>query len=153
MILERLFLDSSILFSTASFATDLDRLWKLAAEDQCVLLTSRYAIEKTRRNLYSVNELRDLDGKLKIVRVVPEADEALTCPIPLPRRHSAVLMAAIFSKADYLLTLDQQAFGEYLEKKVRGVRIRSARSYLNALRNNGETHEILSTGKEVNENL
>lgn len=127
---DRVFLDASILFSIGQTETGLFQLGELADKGQCMLLASRYAIEKAIRNLRRFDDLKTLEGHLSSVQVVFEPDVRLRCPIELPRRARAVFMAAISSKADYFLTGDIECFGRYLGQRIMGVKICSPRGYL-----------------------
>ena len=129
-IIDRVFLDSSILFSTCQAEDGLNRLWKLAENGRCQLLTSRYVIEKAVRNLRHPYDLKPLEKCLPSVQIVLESDTRLRCPIELPERARAVLMAAISAKSDYFLTGDAEYYGRYLGETIMGTKILSPRLYL-----------------------
>ncbi len=130
MIVDRIFLDANILFSMAYGSSGLDRLWKLAYQKRCLLFASHFVVEEAKRNLYRPEQKKRLMDSLSEVRLVPEADPTLPCPIELPEKDRPVLMAAISIKADYLITGDSTHFGKYFGKTVSGVKICRPRDYL-----------------------
>jgi predicted nucleic acid-binding protein len=118
------------LFSVAYGNSSLSRLWDFAESGRCVLLASKYVIEEAKRNLEDTKRLASLDSYLTSIKVVPEVDQTLPCPIELPDKDKPVLMAAISAKADYLITGDETHFGKYFGHKVMGVKIIMARDYI-----------------------
>ena len=104
-------------------------MWKSARKGQCLLLTSEYVIEKARRNLYHADQRERFEISLSDVQVVLEADERIRCPIDLHENDRAVLMAAISSTADYLITGDREHYGKYIGQTIMGVKICMARDY------------------------
>lgn len=67
--MDRLFLDANVLFSAAYRAgAGIKKLWAL---EDCVLLTSNYAIEEARRNLGTPEQLKRLAALLQKVEQVP----------------------------------------------------------------------------------
>ncbi len=127
---EIVFLDANILFSVAYGSTSLNNLWELSRKRICVLLASQYVIEEAKRNLPGRVQLEKLDSYLSSVEVVNEIDPHLPCPIDLPEKDIPVLMSAVSSGADYLITGDIAHFGKYFGKTVMGVEILMARDYL-----------------------
>lgn len=130
MSVDRVFLDANILFSVAYGSPGLDRLWDLAGEGLCVLLASRYVVEETKRNLHNQDQLQNLETYLSNVQIVLEADQRLECPLDLPDKDKPVLMAAIFARADYLITGDMAHFGKYFGHLIMGVKVSTARGYI-----------------------
>jgi len=130
--MDRLFLDTSILYSAAQENSGLSRLWDLVEQGKCLLLASRYVIEKAKMNLQALQKKR-LETCLCGVKVVLEVDPRLQCPIRLPRDAQVVFMAAVFSRANYLLTGDSEYLGKFLGQTLVGVKISTARDYLQAL--------------------
>jgi predicted nucleic acid-binding protein len=130
MIADRIFLDANILFSIAYGSPGLNRLWKLAQKKRCVLFASNYVVEEAKRNLFSSEQLRNLEAFLSMVQLVPDVDPNIPCPIELPEKDRPVLLAAISIKANYLLTGDMIHFGKYFGQTVRGVKICLPRDYL-----------------------
>ena len=126
---DKLFLDANILFSVAYGSPGLDRLWKLARKGHCELIASQYVIEEAKRNLDQQEHLDKLNGYPSKLIIVAEMDPSIPCPIDLPDKDSPVLMAAIASKADYLLTGDVTHFGKYFGKTIMGVTISTTRDY------------------------
>ncbi len=129
MNLDRIFLDANILFSVAYGSSGLDRLWELARKKGCLLLASSYVIEEARRNLFGPDQTKKLENYLCTVQIVPEVDLTIPCPIDLPEKNRPVLLAAISTKAHYLLTGDMLHFGGYFGKIIDGVKICRPRDY------------------------
>jgi len=130
MTADRGFLDANILFSVAYESPGLDRLWERAKKGHCVLLASRYVIEEAKRNLNTPEQLNNLKACLSDVQIVLEANQSIACPIDLPPKDIPVLMAAIFARADYLITGDMVHFGKYFGRSIMDVRIMMARDYV-----------------------
>lgn len=97
----------------------------------CELVASEYVIEEAKRNLDRQEHQDALTRFLGEVRVVPEADPTIPCPIPLAEKDRPVLMAALSSEADYLVTGDLTHFGKYFGKKIRNLRICNPRGFFN----------------------
>jgi len=130
---ERVFLDANVLFSIAYGSPGLEQLWSDAKNEKYELFASQYVIEEAKRNLDRREQLDALNRFLSEVRVVPEADPALPCPIPLPEKDRPVLMAALSCKADYLITGDVTHFGKYFGKRIRRLRICTPRDFFNII--------------------
>jgi predicted nucleic acid-binding protein len=130
MTVDRIFLDANILFSVAYGSPGLDLLWQSARQKRCMLFASHFVVEEAKRNLFHPEQKKKLEDYLSGVRIVPEVDPALPCPIELPEKDRPVLMAAISIKVDYLLTGDSTHFGKYFGRTVNGVRICRPRDYL-----------------------
>ncbi len=130
---ERVFLDANILFSIAYGSPGLERLWGDAKKGKYELIASQYVIEEAKRNLDRREQLDALNRLLSEVRVVPEADPTIPCPIPLPEKDRPVLLAALSCKADYLITGDVTHFGKYFGKRIRRLRICTPRDFFNII--------------------
>lgn len=130
---ERVFLDANVLFSIAYGSPGLEQLWSDAKNEQYELFASQYVIEEAKRNLDRREQLDALNRFLSEVRVVPEADPTIPCPIPLPEKDRPVLMAALSCKADYLITGDVTHFGKYFGKRIRRLRICTPRDFFNII--------------------
>ena len=129
MTIDRLFLDANILFSAAYGSLGLNRFWEIAKKGRCTLFTSNYVVEEARRNLMNSEQLKKLDTYLSKVRIVPEVDPDIPCPIELPIKDRPVMLAALSIKADYLITGDTIHFGKYFGQTVSGVKICRSRDY------------------------
>ena len=127
---DRVFLDANILFSISYGSDSLYRLCELALNGSCELIASNYVIDEAKRNLDLQEHLNKLCIYLSNVIVVPEADPTISCPIDLHEKDIPVLMAAIFAKADYLVTGDVAHFGKYFGQSIMGVSICRAREYI-----------------------
>ena len=130
MSVDRIFLDANILFSVAYGSPGLAPLWEFAEKGFCELMASQYVIEESKRNLNKQEHLNKLGTHLFKVRIVPEADPSIPCPIDLPDKDSPVFMAAATAKANYLVTGDVTHFGKYFGQTIMGVRICRVRDYI-----------------------
>ena len=130
MTVDRIFLDANILFSVAYGSPGLNLLWQSARQKRCMLFASNFVVEEAKRNLFHPEQKKRLEDYLSEVRVVPEVDPTLPCPIELPEKDRPVLMAAISVKVDYLMTGDSTHFGKYFGQTVNGVKICRPRDYL-----------------------
>lgn len=130
MTIDRIFLDANILFSVAYGSPGLNRLWEFARQKRCLLFASHFVVEETRRNLFRPEQMKKLEDYLSELRIVPEVDPTLPCPVELPEKDRPVLLAAISMKADYLMTGDSTHFGKYFGQTVNGVKICRPRDYL-----------------------
>jgi len=130
MTIDRIFLDANILFSVAYGSQGLNRLWEFVRQRRCLLFVSNFVVEEARRNLFHPDQIKRLEDYLSVVRIVPEVDPTLPCPIELSKKDRPVLMAAISIKADYLMTGDSTHFGKYFGQTVNGGKICRPRDYL-----------------------
>jgi len=120
--LYRIFLEANILFSAAYLElSGLARLWSL---EDVELLSSAYAVEEARRNLAIDRReaLARLERLTAAVSVV-DAPQSLKLPanIRLDQKDQPILLAAIHSKAHYLLTGDARHFEHLYGKRIKGV--------------------------------
>ena len=118
-----IFLDANILFSAAYGSPALERLWDEATRGRYPMIASHYVVEEARRNLDTANHRIALENCLSQVRLVPEADPGIPCPIPLPEKDRPVLMAAVIARADCLVTGDLLHFGPFFGQRIQGVQI------------------------------
>lgn len=118
-----IFLDANILFSAAYGSPALERLWNEAARGRYLMIASRYVVEEARRNLDKAHHRIALEKCLSQVKLVPEADPGISCPIPLPEKDRPVLMAAVIARADRLVTGDLLHFGPFFGQRIQGVLI------------------------------
>lgn len=130
---ERVFLDANIFFSIAYGSPGLERLMALAKKAKYELIASRYVIEEAKRNLNRREQHDALKRLLSDVRIVPEADPTLPCPVALPDKDRPVLMAALACQADYLVTGDITHFGEHFGKSIQGLVVCPPRDFLGAI--------------------
>ena len=119
----KVFLDANILFSAAYGSPALKRLWDDAARGRYLLLASRYVVEEARRNLSTAPQRIALENCLLHVKIVPEADSAMPCPIHLPEKDQPVFLAAMIARADFLVTGDRLHFGPFFGQRIQGVMI------------------------------
>lgn len=126
---ERVFLDANILVSAAWRAEGgLLALWQLP---KVQLLTSGYAIVEADRNVITPEQRTRLHRLVQGVEIV---DEPLSTQLPagivLPAKDVPVLLAAIDSRAKYLLTGDKDHFGKYYGQEIEGVTVFRPATYL-----------------------
>src|SRR4030042_7196289 len=130
MPVDRIFLDANILFSVAYGSPGLNRLWELARQKRCLLFSSAYVVEEAKRNLFHPDQIKKLEDYLSKIKIVPDVDPTIPCPIELPEKDRPVLLTAISIKADYLLTGDRVHFGRHFGKIVSGGGKCSPRDYV-----------------------
>jgi predicted nucleic acid-binding protein len=131
---DRVFLDANVLYSAAwrQTLTGLRSLWTLR---DVTLLSSAYAIEEARRNLYDPEQrhaLNELVLALEVVNVKTIAARTFPPHIRLPLKDRPILRAAITSRATHLLTGDRKHFGCYFNQTIDGVLILLPATYLNS---------------------
>jgi uncharacterized protein len=119
----KIFLDANILFSAAYGSPALKRLWEKARAGRYHLLTSEYVVEEARRILQTDQQQERLSRCLSSVRMVPEADPGMPCPLNLPEKDVPFFMAAMKAKAECLVTGDLVHFGPHFGKTFYGVKI------------------------------
>ena len=93
--MDRLFLDANVLFSAAYGSPTLNQLWERERHNRCRLLASNYVIEEARRNLEQQEHLIRLEKMVAPLKIFPEADTTIPCPINLPVKDQPVLVTAI----------------------------------------------------------
>ncbi len=125
-----LFLDANVLFS-AAYREDsgILKLWKL---DSVKLVSSTYAIEEARRNLDASHQKERLQSLLIEVEECLPYHKEISLPenIALREKDIPILLAAIFIKADYLITGDVKDFGKFYGKKICNITILTPADYL-----------------------
>jgi len=131
MTVDKIFLDANVLFSVAYGSRGLIFFWDLADKKRCLLFTSEYAVAKAKRNLFTLKQLKRLETYLSKVRIEPEVDPGIPCPIPLPEKDQPVMLAALAAGVNYLVTGDTIHFGKYFGQVVNGVKICRPADYLN----------------------
>jgi predicted nucleic acid-binding protein len=122
--LDRIFLDANVLYSAAYLEhSGLSRLWSLSEVE---LISSAYAIEEARRNL-AIDRPEAVKRFTRFVEALWTTDEPSTLKLPksirLDPKDQPILLAAIYGKADYLLTGDAKHFDHLYEKRIEGVLI------------------------------
>ncbi len=130
--MERLFLDANILVSAAlKPESGLSRLWQLRSVR---LLGSPHVAEEAHRNVRDPEASNRLDALLDAMALLPSepADFEIDDDPGLPPKDRPVLLAAIVSGADYLLTGDLTHFGPCMGKRVHGVTVMLPGEYLRA---------------------
>lgn len=115
---DRVFLDANILVSAAWRAENgLLALWNLTDVE---LLTSAYAIVEADRNIRTPEQRTRLHRLVQSVEIVDEPQgRTLPAGVRLPLKDLPILLAAIESGANYLLTGDKDHFGAFSKRGFR----------------------------------
>ena len=129
----RIFLDSSVLLSACGSEKSLSRLIaEIAPERGWHLISASYCRAETSKNLGKLGPAAalnwpDMQSKVEWV------PNALTSRKPLlltASKDKPVLISALASKSDVLLTLDKGDFGLLLGTTVYGMRVSTPRDFL-----------------------
>ena len=118
----RVFLDANILFSAAQPKSRLRALLDVVARHgECI--TNAYAVEEARRNvaLKQPSLVPQLETLVRRMEQVPGL--IVDLPVKLPTKDVPILGGAIVGAATHLVTGDEQHFGNYFGKTIRGVRV------------------------------
>jgi predicted nucleic acid-binding protein len=127
---DRVFLDANVLVSAAlKPESRLASAWTLA---DVRLLASPYVLEEARRNVVAPEAVARLESLIAALVVLPAepADFRINGDPDLPAKDRPVLLAAIASGADWLLTGDVRHFGCCIGRTVHGVRVALPGEYL-----------------------
>jgi len=127
---ERLFLDANVLVSAAlKPASRIASLWTLS---DVRLLASPHVLAEARRNVSAPDAAGRLEALIGALAVLPAepADFPIEDDPGLPPKDRPVLLAAIVSGADVLLTGDLTHFAACLGSTVHGVRIELPGNYM-----------------------
>lgn len=126
----RVFLDANVLVSAALKPDSrIASLWTLP---EMRLLASPHVLAEARRNVPAPDVAARLDDLIEALAVLPAepADFPIEDDPGLPPKDRPVLLAAIVSGADVLLTGDITHFGGCLGTAVHGVRVLLPGEYL-----------------------
>ena len=128
----RIFLDANILFSAAKSDGAVRRLLVFLQEGRHECWIDGYVLDEARRNLEikAPAGLPVLAALLSRLHLAPfyVADSALAASLPLVEKDRPVLMAAIHSRCEVLVTGDQTHFGKLYGKTLHGITVHSPRS-------------------------
>lgn len=130
--MERVFLDANVLVSAAlKPGSRLASLWTLPGVR---LFASPHVLAEARRNVPEPDAADRLEVLISALVVLPAepADFPIEDDPGLPPKDRPVLLAAIVSVADVLLTGDITHFGRCLGSTVNGVRVMLPGEYLRA---------------------
>ena len=128
--MERVFLDANVLVSAAlKPGSRLAGLWRLP---DVRLLGSPHVLAEARRNVTEPDAAARLEAFVAALVVLPSepAEQEIPDDPLLPAKDRPVLLAAIVSRSDYLLTGDVSHFGLCLGRTVAGVRVMLPGDYL-----------------------
>lgn len=137
----RLFLDTSVLLAASGSRKGASRfLITEASAHSWELVSSDYCDEETRRNLPKVSRSgaiawkNEIKPRLRFVR----ADLTLDKPLVFPKaKDRPVVITALASRSDWLLTLDEGDFHAKLGREVYGLRIATPGEFLREQRAQG----------------
>lgn len=135
----KLFLDANVIFTAAYSAQGLSRgLFRLAAAGKCSLCTSAFAQEEAHRNIQkkAADKLPDFTTLMRQVDILPEPHPKWVTwaeRLPLARKDTPVLAAAIQGKVDIFVTGDRRDFGHLFEQVLEGVKILTPTDALEAV--------------------
>ena len=123
----RLFLDANILFSAAyRDNAGLAKLWK---SNHIKLVSSDYAIMEAERNLREHHQLQRLKRFIQSLDIITTYNDSLIPnDIKLSTKDRPILAAAIFAKANFLVTGDRD-FEHLFGKKILGVTVLTPSTY------------------------
>jgi len=127
---KRVFLDANVLLSAALKPDSrIASLWTLP---EMRLLASPHVLAEARRNVPAPDVAARLEDLIEALAVLPAepADFPIEGDPGLPPKDRPVLLAAIVSGADVLLTGDITHFGGCLGTAVHGVRVLLPGEYL-----------------------
>lgn len=128
--MERVFLDANVLVSAAlKPGSRIASLWSLP---DVRLLASPHVLAEARRNVPAPDAAARLEALIAALVVLPAepADFVIEDDPGLPPKDRPILLAAIVSGADVLLTGDITHFGGCLGTAVGGVRVLLPGEYL-----------------------
>ena len=126
--MDRLFLDANVLFSAAYRANaGLLQFWKLKNVTLC---SSRYALEEARINLTQNAQRRRLERLATAIEFFDAIPRLLPREVTLPDKDVPILLAAIASRATYLVTGDVHHFGQYFGKTIEALLVLPPAGYL-----------------------
>lgn len=128
--MKRVFLDANVLMSAALKPDSrIASLWTLP---EVRLLASPHVLAEARRNVPVPEATARLEALIEVLAVLPAepADFPIEDDPGLPPKDRPVLLAAIVSGADVLLTGDITHFGGCLGTAVHGVRVLLPGEYL-----------------------
>jgi predicted nucleic acid-binding protein len=129
----KLFLDSSVLLSASGSTRSLSRLiLEAAPHRRWDLVTASYCVAEVNRNVIKFGEAGILAwGKVKPkIRIVPNALVSNRPLLLAAAKDKPVLISALASESNYLLTLDIADFGIVLNTSVYGMRVATPRQFL-----------------------
>ena len=127
--MRRFFLDANVIFTAAHNPDGNSRaLFRLAAQQQLELVSSRYALEEAARNIAvkfpeCVAEFNTLIAGLLLVAEPSQAEIQLAATRSLPDKDVPILAGAMAARAAVLVTGDRRDFGHLYGTTVEGVAI------------------------------
>lgn len=129
----RLFLDSSVLLSAVGSEKSLSRLIVTIADEwEWDLVTAFYCRDETNRNIvkFPPNAAKTWKALQNALSFTPNAFTSNRPLLLTASKDKPVLISALASKCDVLLTLDTGDFGILIDTKVYGMLVTTPRSFL-----------------------
>lgn len=126
--MDRLFLDTNVLFSAAYRAdAGLFQFWKLK---NVILCSSRYAVEEARVNLREDSRQPRLAKLSRVLHLFDPDVKERPADLSLPEKDVPILLAAIEAAATHLITGDVRHFGPYFGNSIKGILVLTPAEYL-----------------------
>ena len=133
----RVFLDANVMYAASLRDGGCDKLWSLASVQ---LVTNDYAAQEAWENLKQQpdpdkcrDKLAGLLSKMEITKWTGDQTQSLYCAWSLPDPDDIpILMGAIDSDCQFLLSSDKECFGMYFDCTLDGVTIKKVGSFLNS---------------------
>jgi predicted nucleic acid-binding protein len=122
----RVFLDTSFLIAAAGSASGLPRhVFDVGRQAGWELATSPYCDEEVTRNIHKVGAAVPWLATIRPALRIHATEVVFSYPLLLEAaKDRPVLISALGSEADYLLTLDRADFATLLGTEVYGMRVR-----------------------------
>ncbi|BCZ95661.1 PIN domain-containing protein (plasmid) [Thermus thermophilus] len=127
-----IFLDANILFSASLGGEVFEAIWEGARRKRYRMATSLYCLLEARENLLRKRPtaLRELEDKLKVVTLVPEAEGASWMASLVPEKDLPVLAAAVAAGASVLLTGDTRHFKSLMSRQDLPLKVLTPRAFV-----------------------
>ena len=122
----RIFLDTSFIIAAAGSATGLPRaLFVFGRRSGWEFVTSLYCEEEVSRNIHKIGDAAFWLGEIRPALRFYATEVVFDYPLLLEAtKDRPVVISALGSESDYLLTLDRNDFATLLDTEVYGMRIR-----------------------------
>ncbi len=132
----RVFLDANVLFSASLGGPVWEAIWGVADAGGYELVTSPFALVEARENLKRKRpgSLSTLSERLRLVRLVPEAEPEPWMTNLLPPKDLPILAAAAAAGCRALLTGDMRHFGGLMKRDDLPLRVLTPAHFVRAFR-------------------
>lgn len=127
----RIFLDTSFIIAAAGSARGLPRhLFVFGRRSGWEFVTSLYCEEEVNRNIHKIGDATFWLAEIRPNLRIHATELVLDYPLVFEAtKDRPVVISALGSEANYLLTLDRSDFAALLETEVYGMRIRLPLSF------------------------